>query len=357
MIPFCAPDITRADARAVAKQVASGWVGPGETGLQFTEEIVKFIDLNYVVMTTSGTTALQVAAHAIGLARGGTVLVPAYGPTATANAFRLYGMNIRYVDIDRLMGCMCPDALRAIIDPNIAAVCFVNFSGYCDHGVREIDNVCKAAGVPLIEDAACALGHKYLDHHAGTFGRAGILSFSPHKLVTTGQGGAVVLSRYDDYERACDFIDQGDADRTGVMTNIGGNMRMSDINAALGLSQMKDIERRLANKRRVHQRLSAELPLFKTPSGTPLHNIIFARAFENTPSEMCRILAEFGIDARLQYKLAPEVRGAPGQYPGANWWDQHAVYLPFGTALNEADAERIADAVLNAGCETMEAAA
>lgn len=353
MIPFCAPNITSDDVEAVADCVRSGWIGPGEANAKFAAEIKIFTGAHYVVLTNSGTTALQVVVHALDLPLDATVLVPAYGPTATANAFRLMGMNVRHVDIDQRTGCMRPDAVDASIDDRVTAVCFVNFSGYTGDGLLAIMEICRARGVLLIEDAACALGHRLDVHadrrHAGLIGRAGVFSFSPHKLVTTGQGGAVLLQRDADWHRASDFVDQGDAFRTGAMGAAGGNMRMSDINAALGLSQMNNINGRIAKKRLLHSLLDADVPVFKTPSGPPLHNIVWIRDAKPTvydeQSGLVARLRSHGIEACRQYPLHPLVKGNDA-CPGANWWDQHAVYLPFGGSLTAEDVERISETLL-----------
>ncbi len=295
--------------------------------------------------------------HALDLPHDATVLVPAYGPTATANAFRLMGMNVRHVDIDQRTGCMRPDAVNASIDDRVVAVCYVNFSGYTGDGLLAVMEICRAHGVLLIEDAACALGHRLDVHadrrHAGLVGRAGVFSFSPHKLVTTGQGGAAIFQREEDYKRACDYVDQGDANRTGEMGVVGGNMRMSDINAALGLSQMNNIERRIANKRKVHEAFKKWCPAFTTPSGPPLHNIVFTW----NPEEMVTYFRSNDIEARRQYPLPPAVENVRDHYPNAHWWADHAVYLPFGTSLTPKDADLIAEVAAWYGCKKLEATA
>ena len=161
------------------------------------------------------------------------------------------------------------------------------------------------------------------------------------------------LVKNNDFDRARHYIDQGDADRTGALIAAGGNMRMSDINAALGLSQMKDIERRIANKQKVHAAFKKWCPVFETPSGPPLHNIVFTY----NPDGMIKMLEHGGIEARRQYPLAPDVRGAPQQFPNAHWWEEHAVYLPFGTSLRPKQAGEIAKFVTNYDCMKLEAVA
>jgi len=129
--------------------------------------------------------------------------------------------------------------LAASLSPQTKAVCFVNFSGYTGENLVEAIRLCTERRVAWIEDAECAFGHRHRGRAAGTFGSVGTYSFSVPKVVTTGQGGAVVTNDSEAYKRAAAYIDQGDLEwrRTNLNRAIGTNLRFSDLQASLGLCQ------------------------------------------------------------------------------------------------------------------------
>ncbi len=136
----------------------------------------------------------MVAAKALDLNPGDEIIVPAYGVISTINAFASFGYAPRLVDIDPATACIDPAALAARLTARTKAVCFINFSGHTGAPLAEVAAFCQAKGLPLIEDAACAFGHRHEGKSAGSFGTVGCLSFSVPKILTTGQGGAVVTS-------------------------------------------------------------------------------------------------------------------------------------------------------------------
>src|SRR5439155_22694223 len=128
-IPLVEPWFPASYADAVRDQVLSGFIGPGRTTQDFAGALAQFVGAPRALLTVSGTVALSVAAHALGLEPGDEILVPAYGVISTINAFAAMGLSPRLVEINRATGCMEPDALRRAIGPATKAVCFVNFSG------------------------------------------------------------------------------------------------------------------------------------------------------------------------------------------------------------------------------------
>jgi len=320
-------------ADAVRDQILSGYIGPGETTEAFARAVASYLGIAHVLPTVSGTAALSVAAHALGLIPGDEILLPAYGVISTINAFASIGLAPRLVDINPTTGCMAPTALKRAIGPNTRAVCYVDFSGRLDRDLVEITTLCRDRGLPLIEDSACALGHRHDGRSAASFGDIGILSFSVPKVVSTGQGGALATARTDLFDRARAFIDHGDLEwrATNLNRGIGTNLRFNDILASFGLCQIVDIEDRLARRRASYAGLSAELGdrLYAVPGGeAPLHNIIFT----TEPRAMVDTLRKSGIGAAIQYRTLSQHPAyatlADQVYPNADWWTEHAVYLP-----------------------------
>jgi perosamine synthetase len=349
-IPLVEPWIGADCAEAVRKQVLSGFLGPGEATRKFAERLAGLSGTGHCIPTTSGTIALSVAAKALSLKPGDEIIVPAYGVISTINAFASIGLAPRLVDIDPVTACIDPSALKKRLTPRTKAVCFVNFSGHTGAPRSDVMALCRELGLPTIEDAACALGHAHDGKPAGSVGTVGIMSFSVPKVLTTGQGGAVVTNDKQVADRAAEFVDHGDLEwrRTNLNRGIGTNLRFNDVLAALGLAQLDTLEVRLARKRRIYEVLHHGLDgyLYRVPGGeAPLHYIIFS----DEPGAMVARLREREIGAQLQYRYLAEHPAyehlGDGDFLGARMWSKTAVYLPFGLALSENDARRITHAV------------
>ena len=352
-IPLVEPWFPPDYAEAVRDQVLSGFIGPGPATQSFAAALAGFAGAAGCVITASGTVALSVAAKALGLQAGDEILVPAYGVIATINGFASIGLHPRLVDIDPETGCMFPQCLDDALSTRTRAVCYVNFSGHTGSGLAEIAGTCAARGIPLIEDAACALGHRHAGRAAGTFGAIGVYSFSVPKVITTGQGGALLSNDRVLLDRAAAFIDHGDLEwrKTNLNRDVGTNLRFTDIQASLGLCQIRDLETRLSRRRASFAVLRKALGqyLYQVPGEeAPLHNIVFAEQ----PDALVAALRQQSIHAVRQYRTLsqhPAYASLSGSYPGADHWTDHAVYLPFGMSLTPEDAERIATAVNQTG--------
>lgn len=356
------PLFTEADADAVAHQVRIGFVGPGPKTRSFAEGLAHYAGRSHCELTTSGTMALSVAAKALGLGPGDEILVPAYGVISTINAFASFGFTPRLVDIDRNSGCLTARAVKARITPNTRAVCFVNFSGNTGLDLVEVEALCRDKGLFLIEDAACAVGHAYQGRQAGSFGDVSTYSFSVPKVLTTGQGGAILTHSQDVRDAVVRFTDQGDTEwrRTNLNRDIGNNLRHNDILSALGAAQLDTLHMRLDLRRQSHNAMRSILGnVLHRVAGeeAPLHNIVLCEARD----QLAAYLAERGIKAAVQYRAIfdhpPYQALEDAPFENAVYWGKHALYLPFGTALSVEDAERTARAVLESGCVLHEVAA
>jgi perosamine synthetase len=350
-IALCEPWLPAQYGDVLREQFLSGFIGPGRATDSFAGNVAELAGRAKCVLTTSGTIALSVAAKALALRPGDEILVPAYGVISTVNAFASIGLRPKLVDIDRRTGCMSVDLIEASISVNTRAVCFVNFSGYTGDNLVAAAALCRRRNLPLIEDAACAMGHRHNKCSAGAFGTVGTYSFSVPKIVTTGQGGAVLMDDPAIYERAAAFIDHGDLNwrRTNLNNGIGTNLRFTDLQATLGLCQMRDMAPRLERRRQSFAILQSGLGpyLYRVPGDeAPLHNIVFAREADR----LVAALKQLGIGAVRQYRTISqhpaysELGDRP--FPNADYWTDRAVYLPFGIGLTAEDAERIVEAVL-----------
>jgi perosamine synthetase len=337
-VPFCEPSVER-HANVVAEQVRSGWVGPGPRVEELEARLVELTGSPRVVCTSSGTAALwAVARHLLPRRRERerrTVLVPGYGVSATGNAWRAAGWFLNYGDVDPRTGCLRPPEDLTRYD----AVCYVNFSGRTDQVVVGLRETCDAANVPLVEDAACGLGHRWDGRHAGTIGWFGALSFSVPKLVTGGQGGAVFCASEHGYDAAAirALISN---DRPGAL-----NLRMTDLQAALILAQLDELDQLVDRKKDIHRQILSTATsghILEAPSGFPLHNVLLAEP--HLVDETLTLFHDRGIEARRQYEAFAELSGCQ------TWADQ-AIYLPFGNALTDEQVALVCEALrsLNGG--------
>ena len=354
MIPLVEPWLDASCAEAVGQQVMTSFVGPGPACNEFAKELSAFVGSPHCILTTSGTIALSVAAKTLGLSIGDEILVPAYGVISTINAFGSIGLAPRLVDVEAGTACMDPNALERSITRSTKAVCFVNFAGHTGEGLSSIASICAARNLPLIEDAACAIGHQYRGRSAGSFGTIGTLSFSVPKTVTTGQGGALFTSSPQLADAALKFIDQGDLNwrHTNLNHEIGTNLRFNDVLAALGTAQMHSLPERLARKLAAHKILRDILGdrLWSPPGqAAPLYNIVFADEPDSLVSDLRArgILAQRHGRALYEHPAYASLGDKP--FPMADHWSMHAVYLPFGLALSEQDASNIGNIVRDLG--------
>jgi perosamine synthetase len=349
VIPLVEPWFPPEYADAVRDQVLSGFIGPGRATQEFADALARFAGAAGCVLTVSGTVALSVAAKALGLEAGDEIVIPAYGVISTINAFASIGLRPRLVDIDRTTACLPVDRLLEAISPQTKAICYVNFSGRTDANLAALAQECASRRIALIEDAACALGHRHDGRAAGTFGDIGTYSFSVPKVLTTGQGGALVSNDRALLDKAAAWIDHGDLEwrKTNLNRGVGTNLRFTDIQASLGLCQMKDLEVRLARRRASYSALRDALGEFiyqVSDTEAPLHNIVFAAR----PDELISALRARRIHAIRQYRTLsqhPAYAHLAGSYPNADHWTDHAVYLPFGMSLTPDDGARVAQAV------------
>jgi perosamine synthetase len=353
-LPLAEPWIDADCAQAVGKQVASGFLGPGEATATFAQRLAGLTGKRHCTPTVSGTIALTVAAKALDLKPGDEIILPAYGVISTINAFASFGYAPRLVDIDPATACIDPGELAARLTPRTKAVCFVNFSGHTGAPLAEVAAFCRNKGLPLIEDAACAFGHRHDGKPAGSFGTVGCLSFSVPKIVTTGQGGAIITDDKTLADHARAFIDHGDLEwrRTNLNRGIGTNLRFNDVLASLGLAQLDTLDLRLKRKRQSYLALREELDgfLYSVPGEeAPLHYIVFS---DDPPALVGKLRTE-EIAATVQYRFLaehpPYSQLGDGDFLGARSWARSAVYLPFGLAMSEDDARRIGRAVKSSG--------
>lgn len=263
------------DLENVKREIESGmnWaVGPNVE--KFETLLSEYIGTKYATVFNSGTSALHLALLAHGIGKDDEIIVPSFTFIATANAPLFVGAKPVFADIeDETLG-LDPDSVLEKITPKTKAIIPIHYGGSpCK--IRELREIADDNDLILIEDAAEALGARIGDKKVGTFGDSSILSFCQNKVITTGEGGAVVTDSKEIYEKLKLIRSHGRLETSNYFTSmepfdyvtLGFNFRMSNITAALGISQMGKIDEiirmRRTNSRYYSQKIKENFDFIK----------------------------------------------------------------------------------------------
>lgn len=279
MIPYGKHSISPEDIDAVVDTLANSYLTQGNKVPAFEKAISQYVNANYAVATNSATSALHLACLGLGLTKDDIGWTVPLTFAASANAIRYCGAIVDFVDIELATGCICVQALEEKLLhadkthclPKVLIV--VHYSGIsCD--MQKIAAICKPYDIKIIEDASHAIGGKYQGSPIGNcqYSDCAIFSFHPVKIITSGEGGMVVTNQAQLASKIKLLASHGIKKETANATEpwlhqqhqLGFNYRMSDLHAALGLSQLNKLEDFVAQRRaiaeRYHQALN-ELPL------------------------------------------------------------------------------------------------
>ena len=294
-IPVTIPFFTDDEEKEVAKVLASGWVAQGPTVAKFEKAIAAHEGVKEGVATTSCTTALHLAMVASGLGAGMDAIAPAFTFVATENAIVMTGATPILCDIHQETFNIDTDNLAQIIENKYenkngklvnektgnvlwGIVPVHEFGLCCD--IDKVNAIAKKYNLKVVEDAACALGAMVNGVHEGAFGNLSCVSFHPRKSITTGEGGMVMTNdaalakrmrelRTHGSTVSADARDKGHGFLLPEFNEAGYNYRMTDIQAAVGMAQVKKLDGIIENKRKraaiYNKLINDKLPEFVTP--------------------------------------------------------------------------------------------
>jgi perosamine synthetase len=281
MMNITEPSFDESEIAILRECLNSNWVTQGPLTERFEKLIAARHEVRHVMACTSCTAALHLATLALKLGPGDEVVVPAFTWVTSAHSAEYVGARPVFVDIDLATFNIDPQALEAAISPRTKAIVAVHLFGLAAP-MDEINAIAKRRNIAVIEDAACAIGTTYKGVPVGGIGDVGCFSFHPRKAVTTGEGGAVSTNRDD---IAAMVRSQRNHGATGLpdpgleahgpwtmatFDNLGFNLRLSDIQAAVGVAQMAKLDRLLAERRRLGRRyteLLAAINSIAKPTG------------------------------------------------------------------------------------------
>jgi len=244
------------DREELLKQIdeilQSGQLTLGKYTKEFEERFAQYVDTKYAIAVNSGTSALEIILRALDI-EGSSVIVPTNTFFSTPASVIHAGGNVIFADVtDNL--CLDPENVKRNIRSDTKAIVIVHIGGVIPPQLTGIQQICEEQGFFLIEDAAHAHGSTLNGQKAGSFGVAAAFSFYPTKIMTSGEGGMITTNDENIYKRALVLRDQGKAGFLGnIHTEMGYNWRMSEVHAAIGLSQFTRLAEFIAERRRIAQ--------------------------------------------------------------------------------------------------------
>jgi perosamine synthetase len=301
---------------------SGGWLTEYKKTREFEEMIADYVGSRYCTVLSNGTVTLFTALMALGVGPGDEVIVPDFTMIASANAVVLTGAKPVFVDISRSNLCLDLDLVEEAITPHTKVIMLVSLNGRSSDMHRAVE-LAEQHELYLVEDAAQSLGSSYRRRHLGTFGHVGSFSFSTPKVITTGQGGV-------------DFHE-----------TLGYNFKFTDLQAVVGIEQMKKLNWRVQRKREMFALYRREL--MDVPQVEFIETNLeetspwFIDVLVPDPKALGSFLKERDIGARPFY---PSIHSQPpygveGTFPVSNYVSAHGLWLPSSSFLSDEDITRI----------------
>jgi len=309
------------------------------------------------VVTSSGTTALHLALEALGIGPGDEVIVPAISYIAVANAVTYTGAAVVLADVDPATWCLSPQTIEPVVTPATKAIIFVDIYGRLGQ-IAEVQSYCHAHGLYLIEDAAEAHGASNARGVAGSFGTVSIFSYYGNKILTSGEGGAVLADDFELGNRLRLLRGQGmDPQRRYYFPVIGFNYRMTNVSAAILAAQYERFNEIWDQRQRVYSLYSQELrklswlSIQEGLSGESTAPWLFSATI-NDPGSMRRDalmahLGENGVETRpffIPLNALPPHRRAE-EFPVAAELGLTGFNLPTYPGLTDSQVHRVIEAI------------
>jgi dTDP-4-amino-4,6-dideoxygalactose transaminase len=361
------PDVGEEERRMLLAALDSGWIAPSGPDLDaFEQELAERVRARHAVALSSGTAALHLALALLGVSAGDEVLVPTLTFVATAAAVRYLGARPVFVDSSRSTWTVDPDLVAAELAERArtgrlpAAVVSVDLYGQAaDYDA--LAPLCQNYGVPLVDDAAEALGSTYRGRSAGTFGAAGVFSFNGNKIITTSSGGMLTTGSEELARRARHLANQArDPFPHYEHSVLGYNYRLSNLLAALGRAQLRGLDERISRRRALNEAYRAALGGLPGIEFMPLADygepnwwltciLVHPDRFGATRDDLRLALESADIESRPTWKplhMQPLFSGADvvGGSVASGIFEK-GLCLPSGSALSRLDLERVVSAI------------
>jgi perosamine synthetase len=358
-IPVSEPNLCGNEEAYVLACLKSTWISSrGEYINRFERRFAEYLGVKQAVVTSNGTTALHLILRALGIGPGDQVIVPTLTYVASANAVLYVGAEPVFVDCDPADWNMRVEDVWESITPRTRAIMAVHLYGALVD-MAPLRELCDSRGIKLIEDAAEALGGEYMGVKAGALGDLAAFSFFGNKTITTGEGGMVTTNDDELAQRIRQLKDQGQsANRRYWHDVLGYNYRMTNIQAAIGLAQLENVDRFVSQKRKnahLYQRYLSE-PEVQHSIEKPgtlhsywMYSILLKGPLGCYRDEFMERLRDKGVETRPFFypihTLPIYCQGITRDFPIAEEVSARGINLPSSTKLTEEDIIYICDQV------------
>jgi perosamine synthetase len=343
------------EKRAVCEYMdEGGFITEFKRTERFEQMIAEFTGAAHCVVVNNGTVSLTLAALASGIEAGDEVIVPNYTMIATPNSVKMFGATPVFVDVEPETLCLDIKLTTNAITSRTKAIFLVSANGrYPKAGIEAFEALARERGLVLLEDAAQSLGSHFPDgRHVGRAGKVGSFSFSAPKIISTGQGGALITDDDDIAFRLRRLKDFGRS--TGgndVHDSIGYNFKFTELQACVGIEQMKKLPARVVRKKQIASRY---VDLLKGVIGIRLfeHDFNctvpwFIDCLADRREALQLYLKEHSIGTRVMYPPISKQKAynLPGSMPVSELVGQRGLWLPSATQLLDDEIMRIASAI------------
>jgi perosamine synthetase len=359
-IPLSRPDITESERHAVNAVMLGHQLSLGPKVPEFEQAFAAYTGMRFAAAVNSGTSALHLCVQAMGIGPGDEVITTPFSFIASSNCILMVGARPVFADIDPDTWNIDPARIAAAVTPRTKAILPVDVFGQ----PADMDAIRAIAGehrLRIIEDSCEALGASYKGRAAGSLGDAGVFGFYPNKQVTTGEGGMIVTNDEQLHRDVVSMRNQGRSPAGGWLAHerLGYNYRLSDINCALGIAQMKRLEQILDNRRRVaelylerlHDERRVRLQQIHPDCRISWFVMVVRLSDDYTRADRDRILAglrEAGIGCNdyftpihLQPFYVERFGHKTGDFPICEALSDRTIALPFHGRLSESEVDAV----------------
>lgn len=367
-IPISLPHTGEEEWLATKEPIMSGWLTAGPKVREFEEIFAKRHGVKHAMAVTSATTALHLALVALGIREGDEVIVPAFTWVSTANVVLYCGAKVVFVDVDRTTFNIEVKDLKNKITAKTKAIIPVHLFGLC----ADIDAIKQMAGsIPLVEDGACAAGAGYKGNPAGSLGTIGCFSFHPRKSVTTGEGGMIttnddklaeVISSLRNHGASISEEQRHQGAKPYILPDfnmLGYNYRMTDLQAAVGIVQLKKLDVFIDERyqwAKYYDEQLKDVAWLRTPSFSSEYKhgwqsyVVYIDESKSPISrnDIMEQLQKMGVSTRpgthaphmLKY-YAEKYNIKPDDFPGARDCNNFSMSIPLFNKMTKADYEYV----------------
>lgn len=367
-IKLSLPHLAGNENKYVKDAIDSTWITPlGPYVNRFEDMLDEYLGVNNVVALSAGTAAIHLALAIIGVGKGDEVICQSMTFSASANPIVYLGGKPVFVDSEPSTWNMDPTLLRNAIEERIKltsrkpkAIIVVHLYGMPTR-MDEIIKIAAEYDIPVVEDAAEAIGSEYDGHKCGTIGRFGILSFNGNKMITTSGGGALICPDKESAQRALFLATQARENRPYYYhETIGYNYRLSNVSAAIGCAQMEELDWRVNRRRAIHGiyadalRDNPVVSVHTNPDDTFnsnywLSTILLDDASPVSADDLRQKLASHNIETRLLWRpmhMQPVYKDAPAYVNGVSErLFGHGLCLPSSTTLSDEQIQYVAQLI------------